>query len=523
MKLKYMISYVLALATTVSCTHVGDSVPTRTEKIVLGAPNRVGPFSDGDEIGLYLTSSADAGTQLLSGERFHENVKFIRIGEQFISNPAVFFPEESAAFNDLYAYSPWRENFIPPGTSVTRIGITSDQTERSGANDFRYATQLDFKANADHPLLHFKHAFAKVNIRVAPGGYYANVDEIPYPRSVTVKGVKMSGDFDFETLAFMPSAEVGEIIPSGTLTTEGSYLAGRSFILPPQQIPAGEIFMELVMGDDLFYLKPEKAIEFKAGTENNLTVVLNADFAGVLVNVDMEIAAWEDDGDHNLNETEVLPPSGETVTDVDGNQYGIIRIGKQYWMESNLRVTRFNDGTPLVKITDIAAQWRPAQNKGAYTSYMYDESDIEKNGLLYNRHAVEIDRICPEGWHVPSTTDWDILAKALGGKMDDYHSWWHIAAVMKSTEGWDAGMNGTNTSRFNARPAGYLFSLVDDQGTVRTRFYDKGNSAKFWSYTAMSGATSFIRSLNANDPDDALLRFLAANENGYSIRCVHDF
>ena len=37
-----------------------------------------------------------------------------------------------------------------------------------------------------------------------------------------------------------------------------------------------------------------------------------------------------------------------TVKDVNGNEYGVMIIGDQTWLTSNLRVASFNDGTPLL-------------------------------------------------------------------------------------------------------------------------------------------------------------------------------
>ena len=40
-----------------------------------------------------------------------------------------------------------------------------------------------------------------------------------------------------------------------------------------------------------------------------------------------------------------------TVTDIDGNIYDTVKIGDLYWTTSNLKTTRFKDGTPIKKIS----------------------------------------------------------------------------------------------------------------------------------------------------------------------------
>lgn len=97
----------------------------------------------------------------------------------------------------------------------------------------------------------------------------------------------------------------------------------------------------------------------------------------------------------------------ETLTDIDGNIYRLVKIGEQWWLAENLKVTRNPIGQSVL-------------------GYCYDNDDTncDSYGRLYNWDGAmngatdeRAQGICPNGWHIPSDADGAILIEYLGEKM----------------------------------------------------------------------------------------------------------
>ena len=172
MKLRNILAATAAIITVCSCSKT-DKQPGMPGSNALNIPatERSG-FSDGDIIGLYMTYSVTENGSTLSDERYLNNIQFIKTGDQFTSTPAVYYPEDITALCNLYAYFPYREDFIPEGASATEISVPADQSVSDGSEDFRYAVLRNYSPVEAVTHMEFKHALAKINIEVKPGGYY---------------------------------------------------------------------------------------------------------------------------------------------------------------------------------------------------------------------------------------------------------------------------------------------------------------------------------------------------------------
>ena len=147
-----------------------------------------------------------------------------------------------------------------------------------------------------------------------------------------------------------------------------------------------------------------------------------------------------------------VPEFGGTVKDIDGNEYHTVTIGPQTWMIENLKTTWLNDSTQIVITTDSAA-WTNLKSPG-YCWYGND-SVANKNvyGALYNWYAVNTGKLAPQGWHVPTEEDWNVLEN----NVNDYlYTAGSLSKTLAAASNWVAstrsGAIGNNLAKNNISP-----------------------------------------------------------------------
>jgi uncharacterized protein (TIGR02145 family) len=205
-----------------------------------------------------------------------------------------------------------------------------------------------------------------------------------------------------------------------------------------------------------------------------------------------------------------LSNQAQTVTDVDGNVYSTVTIGKQVWLNEDLEVTHYRNGDSIPNVHKNKV-WKGLET-GAYCYWanFYQAGGIDTK--LYNYYTVVDSRnLCPSGWHIPTDEEWTAMIDYLGGERK--------AGLKLQSSGkvWSSPLFGKNgESGFNANPHG--FRLKNGQ------FSASNNSAGFgewWSVTEKDVNKIWCRRM-ACGINPKIKRDDEAKSCGFSVRCVKD-
>ena len=191
----------------------------------------------------------------------------------------------------------------------------------------------------------------------------------------------------------------------------------------------------------------------------------------------------------------------------DRQLYRVVTIGEQTWMAHNLNYETeegsycYNDSAKYCKKYGRLYTWAAAIGKS--------EDDCGY-GNSCSLGSGKVRGVCPEGWHLPDTTEWKVLFDAVGGEAT-------AGTMLKSTEGWNdyegTSGNGSDAYAFSALPAGRR--LIDNG------IFDlEGNRAFFWSSTENGSYYAYYMGL-VYYGDYAYLGDIY-KYYGFSVRCLKD-
>jgi uncharacterized protein (TIGR02145 family) len=192
--------------------------------------------------------------------------------------------------------------------------------------------------------------------------------------------------------------------------------------------------------------------------------------------------------------------------------YKTVKIGNQEWMAENLRVTRYNDGSPILLDTssatwygfDTVTRSYVTTPKYCFFNNATNADSIKKYGALYNWYVVSPTnpkKIAPVGWHVPSVSDWTALTTFLGFTSLP-------TGVLKSTD--------TTYWHYFSLPSGTRIDNGDfyiNVGLDWTSTADTANGGYSWIITCQSGWAGFAAVAGWET---------WVKRSGLNVRCVRD-
>lgn len=130
----------------------------------------------------------------------------------------------------------------------------------------------------------------------------------------------------------------------------------------------------------------------------------------------------------------------EFTDERDGQKYKAVCIGKQNWMAENLRYVTSGS---MPYYSDSAAH---TQTYGR----LYTWPDMMAGNASSNTNPSNVRGICPKGWHVPSTKEWEELITFIGGMK--------FGGDLKATTNWlSPNAGATDKYGFHALGSGQYY------------------------------------------------------------------
>ena len=186
-----------------------------------------------------------------------------------------------------------------------------------------------------------------------------------------------------------------------------------------------------------------------------------------------------------------MPNRGTFVDERDGQEYKYTTIGDQVWMAENLNYDALGS---------ICQDRDPSKCDlyGRLYSYVGHDPDHAIDTINWNF----IDSVCPNGWHLPTLTEWKQLGTSVGGIETEI-----AASRLKSVSGWEKSNwgPGIDVCAFSVLPGGF-FSYESSY---------EGNAGIFLTSTAE------FENLNDHVSFDGKMGY-GSGSGRYTIRCIRN-
>lgn len=207
---------------------------------------------------------------------------------------------------------------------------------------------------------------------------------------------------------------------------------------------------------------------------------------------------------------------GVPTVSYGGQIYNTVLIGDQCWLRENLNI-----GTMIDSYNGDDMQ----TDNGIIEKFCYNNEidSCNKYGGLYQWNELmqysETEGskgICPDGWHIPTIVEFELLADEVGDKIDN-NNYSGANALKAIGEGWDDNTSdngiGTNASGFSA-----LLNGIRNTPYGNFEYFD--SMTRFWS--SSKNDSDKPEEIFLSGSHDGISFTYSGSSWGYSVRCIKD-
>lgn len=192
------------------------------------------------------------------------------------------------------------------------------------------------------------------------------------------------------------------------------------------------------------------------------------------------------------------PCPGVPIINYGGKIYHTVKIGSQCWLKENLNIGMMIDSTKGQKNNKIIEKYCYRNDLANCSMYggLYQWGET----MQYSTGSGKIKGICPSGWHIPDTTDFNKLTLTVNQN----------STKLKAVGQGDGAGSGSNFSGFSALLAG-------SRG-LNGAFFGIKSYTYFWCASTANSTDALDLYLNHGTGN-----IYPSNSNvdyGFSVRCI---
>ncbi|MCQ2063402.1 MAG: hypothetical protein MJY99_08730 [Fibrobacter sp.] len=151
---------------------------------------------------------------------------------------------------------------------------------------------------------------------------------------------------------------------------------------------------------------------------------------------------------------------GTLYDERDGKTYKTVKIGEQWWMAENLSYEADSLGFINRSVCHYKSDTCKKYGRLYFWSAALDSVTTGCGNGVTCKPDAPIQGVCPEGWHIPTKAETEILLTNVGvlATLGEKKS----GLKLMSGENWQSGCNGSDAYGFSALPSGVFSATITD-------------------------------------------------------------